>query len=97
MSRDACSSHGVGIFVHATFPLITDALHGGNAMFALASVGDEVLGADGHLGQRLGGDDLGSFVNVAPDRRPETVDEVDDEEDEEGVEQELGIEGQDVW
>lgn len=97
MRADPRPPDAPGILIHALLPVPTHGLHGGDALLAgRAPVLAVALGAQGHLGQGLGGGLVRGFVHVGPDRRPEGPDDVDEEEDEEDVQQQLCVEGEDV-
>lgn len=91
MRADRRPPHGIRILVHALFPIIAHALHCWYPAIPITSVLDVFPRANGHLGQRLGGDFLGRFVDVGADGGPEGVDDVDEEKHQEDVEEELGV------
>lgn len=95
------SAHHGRVALHAFLPAVADALHGGHPRFRpVAFVVLVVAGTHGHFDQDLPGGFFGFFVDVGADGGPEGVDHVDDDGDQEEVEEELGVVGEDmgeVW
>lgn len=82
---------------HALLPAAAQALHGGDPPLCIAAPVVLVLArAHRHLGQDLRRDFLRFLVHASPDRGPEGEDHVHDDPDEEEVEQELRVVGEDV-
>ena len=97
VGADFGAAHHGRIALHAFLPAVADALHGGHPRFGpVAFVVLIVAGAHGHFDQDLPSGFFGFFVDVRADGGPEGVDHVDDHGDQEEVEEELGVVGEDV-
>lgn len=96
MRRHPRPSYTVRILVHTLLPILTYSLHRRYAVFFVTSVLPVILRAYSQLGQGFGDGMIGGFIDVVSNSRPEGVNDVDEEEDEEDIEEELCVEGENV-
>ena len=71
-----CPADCFGVLAHASFPIVADDFHGGDAGVAVASVVCEFAGARGHFGEGFGRGGFGGLVDVRKDGGVEGVDYV---------------------
>lgn len=91
-----CPAHFGRILLHALLPAVAYCLHCRNPTRSIAPIFFVLSGANGHLRQCLGGHFARSEIHIRTDCGPETVDQVHEKENKEGVEKELGVIGENM-
>lgn len=86
----------VRILVHTLSPVVTSIFQDWRASSRITVIIIVIPCASSHLREHLGYSDTRLFVDIAADGGPETVENVHDAADEEHVEKELCVEGEDV-
>ena len=97
MRADFCSPYHGRIPLHAFLPTVADTLHSRYSRFrSIAFVVLVIPRTHGHFYQNLAGRLFGFLIHVRADGGPKSVDHVDDYCDQEEVEDELGVVGEDM-
>lgn len=96
IGADFCPAHFGRILLHTFLPVFTHCLHCRNTTRSIAPIFFVLSGARGHLRQCLGCHFARSEIHIRADCGPKTVDQVHEKENEEGVEEELGVIGKNV-
>ena len=91
-----CPADLAWVLLHALLPVIAYLFHGWHPTFTSAFVFLEFTRADGHFGQGLRSDFSRFQINIGTDGRPEAVDDVHQEGNDEDVEHKLCVPRKDM-
>ena len=96
MRTDSRTTNVMRILIHALLPIIACIFQHGRTSSRITVVALVISCARSHLRKHFSNSDTRLFVHIAADSGPETVEDVHYAADEEHVEKQLGVEGEDV-